>query len=269
MDSGTLARTNHHPPGTLHVAQLQERGDRRQQPSAPALQKQVRMVLWGGAAEPGDNSAFEFAAQNVVSNYRAIDKGKFIVTDMKRIKVAKDIVNNINSQAKGSIRSLDIFTHGGPQALYLTTASPDTNKLLRYIENNSSLYRTRWRMVFNAAGWTPGSALVAEINFANFTANSKIELHGCRTAEHGADTDNIAAELSTLLYQAGGKASTVVGHADKANPNIKGGGEKNSEQDYRHGDRVVFHNGKIIKTTKQKGMISESEIERLAEKAEQ
>jgi hypothetical protein len=42
-----------------------------------------------------------------------------------------------------------------------------------------------------------------------------------------------------------------------------------SEQDYRHGDRVVFHNGKIIKTTKQKGMISESEIERLAEKAEQ
>lgn len=56
----------------------------------------------------------------------------------------------------------------------------------------------------------------------------------------------------------------VIGHADKANPNIKGGGEKNAEQDYRHGRRGVFHNGRIIRTTSQSGFIDENELGGLA-----
>lgn len=126
---------------------------------------------------------------------------------------------------------------------------------------NSSLYRTRTRMIFNAAGWTEGSALVSEINFAKFSENAKIELHGCRTADAESDTDNIAADLSTRLSEARKVASIVIGHADKANPNIKGGGEKNDEQDYRHGQRVLFSNGKIVKVTRQKGYLIERELE--------
>lgn len=227
--------------------------------------RKVRLLLWGGAATPGDNSAFEWAARNVIKDYKAADKGNFAIVE-QHILVAKDIESYINRQDDDSIRSLDIFTHGGPQALYLTTASPDTSKVLRYVLHNSSLYRTRTRMVFNAAGWTEGSALVSEINFAKFSENAKIELHGCKTADAESDTDNIAADLSTRLYEAGKVASIVIGHADKANPNIKGGGEKNDEQDYRHGQRVVFSNSKIVKVTRQKGHLPERELEAMTGK---
>ena len=222
----------------------------------------VRLLLWGGAATPGDNSAFQWAARNVSKDYKAADKGNFAIVE-QHILVAKDIVTYINRQDDDSIRSLDIYSHGGPQALYFTTASPDTSKSLRYVLHNSSLYRSRTRMILNAAGWTEGSALVSEINFAKFTTSAKIELHGCKTADVESDTDNIAADLSIRLYQAGKAASIVIGHADKANPNIKGGGEKNDEQDYRHGTRVVFRNGKIVKITLQKGHLSERELDTL------
>lgn len=231
---------------------------------APVAHKlKVRLLLWGGAAGNGDNSAFEFASRNVVKDYKAADKGNFTIIS-KRILVAKDIVSYINSQDDDSIRSVDIFTHGGPQALYLTTAQPDDSKILRYVLHNSSLYRGRARMYFNAAGWTKGSALVSEINFSKFTTNAKIELHGCKTADAESDTDNIADDLSTRLSEAGKSSAIVIGHADKANPNIKGGGEKNEEQDYRHGQRVVFAGGKIAKVTKQKGQISDKELDALA-----
>lgn len=225
----------------------------------------VRLLLWGGAATSSDNSAFQWASRNVIKDYKAAGRGNFTIED-HRILVAKDIVKYINSQDDDSIRSLDIYTHGGPQALYLTTASPDTSKVLRYVLHNSSLYRTRTRMVFNAAGWTEGSALMKDINFAKFTTNAKIELHGCRTADADSDTDNIVADFSTRLYEAGKTASVAIGHADKANPNIKGGGEDDDEQDYRHGQRVVFSNGKSLKMTRDKGHLDESELEALARK---
>lgn len=222
--------------------------------------RKVRILLWGGAATPGDNSAFEWAARNVVKDYKASDKGNFTFIE-KRILVAKEIVSYINSQDDDSIRSLDVFTHGGPQALYLTTADPDTSKVLRYVLHNSSLYRTRTRMVFNAAGWTEGSALIGDIKFAKFAANAKIELHGCKTADTESDSDNIAADFSIRLNEAGKGSNIVIGHADKANPNIKGGGEKLAEQDYRHGQRVIFRSGKVLKVTKQKGHVSDRELE--------
>lgn len=219
-------------------------------------------MLWGGSSTPGDNSAFEFAARNVAADYTKV-KGKFSLVQ-QRIKVAQDIITAVKKQAVNSIRSLDIFTHGGPQALYLTTADADSGSIARYVLHNSSLYRSRARMYLNAAGWTEGSALVGDIDFMKFTANAKIELHGCRTAEGDSDSDNIAADLSIRLWQAGKRAAHVIGHADKANPNIKGGGEKLSEQDYRHGKRVVFHNGKVIRATSQKGYINEAELNGLA-----
>jgi len=224
--------------------------------------RKLRLLLWGGAATPGDNSAFEFAARNVMADYKLSDKGNYNVIGQK-ILVAKDIVSVINKQESDSVRSVDIFTHGGPQALYLTTASPDTSKILRYVLHNSSLYRNRARMVFNAAGWTEGSALVGDIDFSRFSSNAKLELHGCRTADAESDTDNIVADLSVRLHQVGKVAAIVIGHADKANPNIRGGGEQLEEQDYRHGSRVIIHNGKILRVSKQKGHLVERELEAL------
>ncbi|MDQ4627797.1 hypothetical protein [Janthinobacterium lividum] len=228
--------------------------------------RKVRLLLWGGAATPGDNSAFEWATRNVIKDYKATDKSSTI--EQHQIRVAQDIIKHINGQEDGSLRSLDLFTHGGMQALYLTTASPSTNKALRYVLHNSSLYRSRTRMILNAAGWTKGSALIGEITFAKFTTNAKIELHGCKTAGTESDDDNITADFSTQLAKAGKSASVVIGHADQANPNINGGGEKNSEQDYRHGQRVIFSKGKIIQVTKQKRHLAERDLEALAKKSQ-
>jgi hypothetical protein len=224
--------------------------------------RKVRLLLWGGAATPGDNSAFEWATRNVIKDYKTSDKTTVI--EHHRILVAKDIVNHINRQEDDSIRSVDIFTHGGMQALYLTTANRDTNQVLRNLLHNSSLYRSRTKLIFNAAGWTRGSALIGEINFSKFATNAKLELHGCKTAGTESDDDNITADFSAQLAKAGKASSIVIGDADKANPNIKGGGEKNNEQDYRHGQRVIFSKGKIVKVTKQKGHLSERDLEALA-----
>ena len=228
--------------------------------------RKVRLLLWGGAAVPGDNSAFEFAKANVVRDYKNADKGNFVIVE-KRIFVAQDIVANIKGQDDDSIRSLDIWTHGGPQALYLTTANPPPktdSKITKFLYDlnrwgfhNSSLYRSRTKMILNAASWTKGSALATNINFAKFAKNAKVELHGCRTADTESDGDNIVADLSLRLYEAGKTSAVVIGHADKANPNIKGGGEALTEQDYRHGKRVMFSKGKVVKVINQNGFIEE------------
>lgn len=229
--------------------------------------RKVRLLLWGGAATPGDNSAFEFAKSNVVRDYKRIGKGNYLIVE-KQIYVAQDIVACINEQDDDSIRSLDIWTHGGPQALYMTTAEPpppesaswisrNAYQANRWVLHNSSLYRSRTKMIFNAAGWTKGSALISNIDFAKFTTNAKVELHGCRTADTQSDGDNIVADFSLRMHEAGKTDAVAIGHADKANPNIKGGGEALPEQDYRHGKRLVFSNGKVVRVVSANGFITE------------
>lgn len=235
--------------------------------------RKVRLLLWGGASTPADNFTFEHAKNNVLRGYKEADKNNYSLV-LKRIYVAKDIVSIINSQEADSIRSLDIWTHGGPQALYLTTAEPPPPKEASWITrkayeanrwslHNSSLYRTRTRMVFNAAGWTEGSALVNDIDFSKFAENAKVEFHGCETAANPTDADNIAADFSERLAAVGKGKSSVIGHIEKASPLINGDGKTSAtEQDYRFGDRAIFKQGKLVSTTKKRGSISESELEK-------
>ena len=235
--------------------------------------RKVRLILWGGAADSSHNSTFDWARRNVVKSYKAQDENKFSLID-KRIFVAKDIVSHINNQEDDSIRSLDIWTHGGPQALYLTTADPPPPQTAPWYErlpyqarrwtfNNSSLYRSRARMLLNGAAWTEGSALLGDINFSKFVVNAKVELHGCETAATDADEDNIAANFSERLSTAGKSRAVVIGHAVKSNPNIRGGNESYAEQDYRHGIRVIFSNGKMAQKTTQKLHLDEKKLEGL------
>ena len=48
-----------------------------------------------------------------------------------------------------------------------------------------------------------------------------------------------------ILYEAGKEESVVIGHSEKANPNINGSKTTIKQQDYRHGKRQIFNNGKI------------------------
>lgn len=232
--------------------------------------RKTRLLLWGGAARPGDNSAFEFAKANVLRDYKKEGKGTFAFVE-KRLLTAQDIITTINEQDDDNIRSLDIWTHGGPQALFMTTADPPPPKTASWITqqlyelnkwglHNSSLYRSRTNMLLQGAALVKGSGLVTSINFAKFAKNAKVELHGCRAAATESDGDNIAADFSLRLYEAGKTGAVVIGPADKANPNIRGGGEALAEQDYRHGSRVMFSNGKVVKVIKQSGFIAEPKV---------
>lgn len=110
------------------------------------------------------------------------------------------------------------------------------------------------------------SRTIDEINFSNFTKNCKIEIHGCLTAHDMYVKDNICEELSELLYEAGKKESVVIGHSEKANPKINGSKTTIKQQDYRHGKRQVFNNGKIILTTYKKGRITYNDIKNALKK---
>ncbi len=95
-------------------------------------------------------------------------------------------------------------------------------------------------------------AAISSLKLSVFTDQSKIEIHGCNT---GRGDDCFASELSIQFYEAGKKQGIVIAHATSANPNI-GGTTSITEQDYRHGTRVIYHNGKVIKTVTSSGRIS-------------
>ena len=74
------------------------------------------------------------------------------------------------------------------------------------------------------------------------------------------------------MYEAGKTESMVIGHSTEANPNLpstkrkKGETDKerkkwaNISQDYHHGERKVYNNGKVILTTTKEGRITGEEI---------
>ena len=74
---------------------------------------------------------------------------------------------------------------------------------------------------------------------------------------------NVIPFLNSYVSEGSNPANSnavVIGHATKANPNINGDSTKNSEQDYRSGTRVVYHNGEVLFTTQKKGRITAAEI---------
>ncbi|EAV2732698.1 hypothetical protein FGH87_07065 [Salmonella enterica] len=65
-------------------------------------------------------------------------------------------------------------------------------------------------------------------------------------------TDSITKNLSEELAN-----GYVIGHTTKANPNIHGDKKTSREQqDYRHGQRAIWKDGKVLKTTDKKGILT-------------
>ncbi len=207
----------------------------------------MRLIFWGGAMKDGDNGSFKAASKNVAADYGGVPKDNIM-----RITSAVQIVTKINAQKNNSVQSVDIFTHGGTNALYVNNGDGKYS-------GNTSLYRSEAAKLLKSGGGTlisGGSAVIADIDFNKFTNNAKIELHGCQTADGDADDDNLAADFSTRLFNAGKKNAVVIGHTTPANPSIDGDETTNEGQDYRHGTRAVYHNGSLLFTTKEEGRIS-------------
>lgn len=214
--------------------------------------RKVRLLLWGGAYSTSDNFTFDWAVRNVTKDYREGDKNKYEIVS-KKIGSADELIAIINGQEADSIRSIDLFTHGGPGNFYMVSVRSDTD---------GGLNKFRWyRYVFHNESFSRSD--LQKLKWDRFADNAKVEFHGCKTAENPRDEDNIAADFSKRLYDAGKTKSAVIGHIINATPSINGEGKTDSKaQDYRHGPRAIFKNGKLTSQTSQKGAIDEGALEK-------
>jgi RHS repeat-associated protein len=228
----------------------------------------VRLMFYGGARKAGDNSAFYYAAQNVNKDYGGTANAYFAES-------AQFIIDKINSQASGSIQSLDVFTHGSPSAWYMVknskTGQPGSTGTTipeDDVESNN-LYASKTAKAFESWGGGSAQGVINSIDFSKFTNNAVVEVHGCRAA-YGTCyfVDNMATNISQALYDAGKTRAVVIGHLERANPNINGDKTTNKEQDYRHGPRAVYHNGEVLFTTSAKGRIKQKVIDSYLDKKE-
>jgi hypothetical protein len=132
----------------------------------------------------------------------------------------------------------------------------DTN-----LESNN-LYSSSTAQAFQSWGGGKETGSISSIDFNKFTNDAKIEIHGCKSAAGTILIDNLGINLSEALYKAGKTNAVVVAHLDQANPNIDGSKTTVKGQDYRHGTRIVYHNGKELFRTNEKGRIKSSTIQK-------
>ena len=214
----------------------------------------VRLMMIGGAVKASDNSAFNFASKNVASDY----KNDLPVKKFQISNGAKTIVSAIASQLTNTIQSLDIFCHGDHDGIYFIIGSSLEKNVENYIKKQlaSNLYASKSRSLimgfYDNGNKIKNQYAISDLNLKAFTNESKVEIHGCNT---GSGENCFASEFSKQLYKVGKIKSVVIGHASKANPNIDGT-TSIKEQDYRHGIRIIFHNGKAIKKVTSSGRIS-------------
>jgi RHS repeat-associated protein len=226
--------------------------------------KPLALAFYGGAASVGDNAAFEIGIKNTQKSY-----GKKYEKIAEFAASASSVVSTINAQKANSIARLDIATHSSATALYMvrdekTGKSGQKTPIPKKDREGNSLYASATARAFESWGNGPDQKTVTDISFEKFTNDAVIELHGCKVATDTYEIvlDNLAKNLSEELHKAGKTSAVVIGHLTKANPSIKGNQTKDAEQDYRHGERAVFHNGKILFTTKESGDIGRDVIDK-------
>jgi RHS repeat-associated protein len=227
----------------------------------------VRLLFYGGAGSVGDNSAFKFAAQNVNRDYGGAGQLNFASS-------AQAVIDKVNSQADNSVQSVDFFTHGSQYALYMvrnekTGASGENTTIPEGDRESNNLYASGTAQAFQSWGGGDDQNDIGAIDYNKFTNDAKIEIHGCKGASGTVMIDNMAENLSTNLFDAGKTNAVVIAHTEKANPNINGGKTTLKQQDYRHGPRSVYHNGKVLFSTNVRGNISQKVINQYLKKKEE
>jgi hypothetical protein len=235
-----------------------------------------RFIFYGGARErnnngslrqegTGANRTFECAARQVAASYPGFrDNGRMI-----RLSTAADMVNVINEQAEGSILSMDVLSHGSPWTLNF---SREDNVNCGFYGNESIRTFTNDVVALQSGGdvnpFGTGAASITDISFANFVNDARIEFRGC----NAANTDDphfrrirhlgrhliLAKAISEHLNAASRTRSYVIGHATGSTPNIPG----RTGCDYRHGRRVIYHNGRVLYETRDRGHIPHEAVQR-------
>lgn len=228
----------------------------------------IRFLFHGGTREKNadgsirnigiaHNSAFCFAARNVAKDYKDAEKRAIKIT------TAAEMVKKINACSPKSVASLDVFCHGTPYSLNFSIKENENCGLVTgwMAKQGLRAYYSTWDDgIYN---FSSDSRYVSDIDFKVFTEDARIQIHGCNTARGSMPGNTLVEEFSEQIYNAGIKKAYVIGHTDKSNPNINGAKTTIKQQDYRHGERSIYHNGILLKTTKQKGTIAHDEIQGL------
>jgi hypothetical protein len=221
-----------------------------------------RLMFFGGSREINDdgkptahgaahNATFFHAAKTVAGSYSDWGKAGTVI----KISCADALVTKINACAAGTLDSLDVFCHGTPWSLNFSLLN----------DKNCGIFADRLAYLgyavvgpFSDGVNSPESRgrRISDIDFGVFADNARVEFHGCQTAKDAFIGDSFAEVFSKALGTAGKNKAIVIGHVDKSNPNIKGAKTTNSQQDYRHGLRVVLRAGKVIWKTSEKGDLS-------------
>ena len=239
----------------------------------------VRLIFIANCFTAAENSAFKFAANNLVADYERDPESHQVI---KRIYFdnARQIVDSINHQ-RLVIKSVDFLSHSRDDRIGATmTRGP--------VQYRTSLFESRERLeearvLTDALGGDLRNSIkmasIEEINFSRFSYDATIEIHGCHA---GTEVDslpaNICRRLSLALYMSGKQLAVVIGHGTRANPNPKGASHSGAAavpgtqvggagfresvltQDYRHGLRMVYFNGHTILSTRVAGAISQVAI---------
>lgn len=221
------------------------------------ITRRVRLIFYGGSKSPRDNSAFEFAAKNIKKDYERAYPHNIVIAIF--VDAAKTVVDKINEQKTGKIESLDLLFHGTERGLYMykgASLNPKGGFSGEDIEDNdlnASLYAGRIRKWLGDDKGDEARA-VNDIDFTKFSPEGAIiEIHGCKS---GNDTDPLNDSITKNLSEELANGY-VIGHTTKANPNINSGKKTSREQqDYRHGQRAIWKDGKVIKITDKKGMLT-------------
>ena len=214
------------------------------------VNRKNRIIVYGGTYSKNDNNTFLDASNNLQRMYKAKEDNKYNIY-IREIKVKQDLIDLINRQPVNSIRSLDIFTHGGENSLYMVS--------VRQGDNNSSMNKYWWwRYFFN--NQTFKTSDLKSFKPEVFTINLKVEIHGCKTAENPEVANNLASNWSKNLYASGKTKSVVIGHTTNTNPLIHGSSTKPNEQSYMWLERAIYRNGKLQQLTKTKGFLDEEAL---------
>lgn len=209
-----------------------------------------RIIVWGGAYSKSDNNTFRDAANNLEKMYREKYGNRFNYY-IREVKVRQDFIDLINRQPDNSIKSLDIFTHGGKNSLYMVSVREG---------DGSSILNKNWLYRYVVNDETFKTPYLKSLNMNAFTINTKIEVHGCKTAENPKGENNLVSYWSHFLYQSGKTKSVTIGHTTNTSPLINGSVTKPNEQSYMWLERAIYKNGKLVQITKQKGFLDEEAL---------
>ena len=153
------------------------------------------------------------------------------------------------------------MSHGTPYSLNFSTQENENSGLVTGFMAKM-LLKAYYSDFFDWEIYNFGifSRYVSDMNFEVFTEDARVQIHGCNTAKGNMPGDTLSEAISKELYSAGRKLAYVIAHTKKSNPNIDGEKTTIPGQDYRHGERAIIHNGKILYTTNKEGYLNHDEI---------